>query len=326
MRSERFFTYVEKHPVARVVAWLLDYFLPIYFLFMLYVASNFSGEMRDTGMFIASVLVIVSWLFPWNLFRRRLIPDVYKGELVTDYFSVFYHAQSNWRTCNVEVKVNGKSIMREPVLESNQNFLEKMLCLVSEVEYKFRLPDGNCIVLELFDKNNLGRMQIKLDTTIIVKDGKIRYDFIDQFYEGTNNQSGTAQPVQKPINATSSQFPVNESIGRTAPITGLQSGNSYTLTALEGQFAGKNLNLDKAVMLGGDGNCCQITFSADTAGVSRVHCEVGCKEGSLYIRDLGSSYGTVLENGSIVNNYQEVKVENNTVFRLNNNEKFMLTK
>ena len=114
--------------------------------------------------------------------------------------------------------------------------------------------------------------------------------------------------------------------GLTAPLTSQAKIDSYTLIALEGQFAGQNWELDKSVMLGRDANCCQIVFAPDTAGVSRVHCEVGCKGGSLYIRDLGSSYGTTLEDGQVVNNYQEVKLESSDTFRVSANDKFMVMK
>lgn len=317
MRNEKFFTYVEKHPVARFIDGPISTILAIYgFFSLIVVVSRFTGEMYTIGCNFSFALIIFGGvILPIGM--TFCMPSKYRGELITDYFIFFYSASPG--KIKYEVEVNGN--MLKPVNISRKN-----------APHSVRQHTGMAgpLVFNLPDKNNIyvisggDKMMIFLNDTIIMEDDHIYYDRIDQIYGATNNPS-IAQSVQQPGNAAPS-VPVNESIGRTAPITGLQSGNSYTLTALEGQFAGKNWNFDKAVMLGRDGNCCQITFSADTAGVSRVHCEVGYKEGSLYIRDLGSSYGTVLENGSIVNNYQEVKVENNTVFRLNNNEKFRLTK
>lgn len=315
MRSERFFTYVEKHPVANLVSWILV----IYGYFsLIVVGSTFTGEMFTIGsLFSFAIIIFGQVILP--IVMWFCMPEKYRGELITDYFRLYYDVPSEGgRRTKVEVggdRLEPVELKKKNAPHSVRQHMGITLGLV------FNLPDKNNIyVIKDFDK-----MMIFLNDTIIMENDRIYYDRIDRTY-GTTSNPFNAQPVQQPVNATSSQFPVNESIGRTAPITGLQSGNSYTLTALEGQFAGKNWNFDKAVMLGRDGNCCQITFSADTAGVSRVHCEIGYRDGSLYIRDLGSSYGTVLENGSVVNNYQEVKVESNTVFRLNNNEKFMLTK
>ena len=316
MRNERFFTYVEKHPVARFISAISGWVVMFYFSFVCYM-FDIGGSVTSTVMMVL-ILGLGFWGIPAVI--DTLIPNVYRGELVTDNFRIYYHYGTKIKT---EVQVNGveKNVVEVKIKNDIPASIRDYMGIWAARKYE--LADRKNIYILKYIKPE--HMMIFLNDTIIMENDRIYYDRIDRIY-GAANKPSTAQPVQQPINATSSQFPVNESIGRTAPITGSQSGNSYTLTALEGQFAGKNWNLDKAVMLGRDGNCCQITFSADTAGVSRVHCEVGYKEGSLYIRDLGSSYGTVLENGSVVNNYQEVKVENNTVFRLNNNEKFMLTK
>lgn len=129
-----------------------------------------------------------------------------------------------------------------------------------------------------------------------------------------------------PVIQQNVQSPVNESLGRTAPIIEQSKKDTYTLIAMEGQFAGQIWELGQSVMLGRDANCCQIVFAPDTAGVSRVHCEVRCKNGLLYIRDLVSSYGSILEDGQVVNNYQEVQLKSRDTFRLNMNDKFMIMK
>ena len=64
-----------------------------------------------------------------------------------------------------------------------------------------------------------------------------------------------------------------------------------------GRLAGRRYRIEGNIKIGRDGSQCQIVYPADTAGVSGTHCEVFIQNGTVYIRDLKSSYGTFLGGG-----------------------------
>jgi len=47
-------------------------------------------------------------------------------------------------------------------------------------------------------------------------------------------------------------------------------------------------------MIIGRSRSCNISYPAGTKGVSRQHCRLFWKNGTLYLMDLGSTYGTFL--------------------------------
>ena len=62
---------------------------------------------------------------------------------------------------------------------------------------------------------------------------------------------------------------------------------------MSGALAGRQVPVNGRVAVG-RGSECAVRFPEGTGGVSRLHCEITNQAGSLYIRDLGSSYGTYL--------------------------------
>lgn len=77
-----------------------------------------------------------------------------------------------------------------------------------------------------------------------------------------------------------------------APISNQGAGTSLYLYMEEGALKGKRYRItDKMLTLGRDYTC-DIHFPAETKGVSRRHCQLCLKNGSVVIVDLGSSSGT----------------------------------
>jgi len=307
MRKEKFFTYIEKHPAAKFVqivviiggfVWMLCAMGPVFSL----------AEVHGYGPIILWLAMALGGPSLINWIIDHIFEEHYRGELVTEYFSIYLDDDG------YKVEVNGRDIDGELITGKKNipSFIREKLPSERIVGLR-KLPDGKYIYICGANENTV----IFLNDNIIMEHDRIYYDRIDRIYEVKQ-----ASPVMQ----QNVQVPVNESLERTAPITEQGNKDTYKLIALEGQFAGQSWELDKSVMLGRDANCCQIIFAPDTAGVSRVHCEVGCKNGSLYIRDLGSSFGTTLEDGQVVNNYQEVALENSDTFRLNLTDKFMIMK
>lgn len=322
MRNDKYFTYIEKHPVSKAISQIVSVGGIIWAFAAIPVVLELSvdhGAGPGILLSVASILIQIIAEF-------IEIDEHYSGELITDFFSVYEDDEG----CRVEV--NGKRIVCDVINKKKllPYFIREKIPYAKKVRL-YRLPDGKYIYIHAQDD----KTTIFLNDTIIMENNRIYYDRIDKVYgvmQATpviqQNVETPATPVyaQTPVVTANEQSRVNDTLGLTTPIVLQGSKDAYTLIALEGQFAGQKWELDKSVMLGRDANCCQIVFAADTAGVSRVHCEVGCKDGSLYIRDLGSSYGTTLEDGQVVNNYQEVTLENSDTFRVSANDKFMVMK
>jgi hypothetical protein len=88
------------------------------------------------------------------------------------------------------------------------------------------------------------------------------------------------------------------------------------IKALSGHFNGQNFQVGSKIIIGRDGGKCSISFPVDSAGISGIHCEIYLEGNTAYIRDLGSSYGTFLSNGS--------KLAAKAPQRLNNGDRFYI--
>lgn len=83
-----------------------------------------------------------------------------------------------------------------------------------------------------------------------------------------------------------------------------------------GPLSGRKFRVTKTTRIGRDSSKCAITMPVDTKGVSAVHCEVEPAGDGIFLRDLKSTYGTYLVNGT--------KVEPGENRRLNSGDSFYL--
>lgn len=73
---------------------------------------------------------------------------------------------------------------------------------------------------------------------------------------------------------------------------------SATLVAENGVLTGQRFSINGTVRIGRDASICGISYPVDTKGVSKLHCEVSYDGKVLYVRDLGSTYGTFTIDGT----------------------------
>jgi hypothetical protein len=99
-----------------------------------------------------------------------------------------------------------------------------------------------------------------------------------------------------------------------APAAPAAASHRAYLKALSGTFAGKTYDVGNKIIIGRDASQCSIAFPVDSAGISGIHCEIYFEGSTAYLRDLGSSYGTFLGNGT--------KLAPKAPHRLNNGDKF----
>ena len=100
----------------------------------------------------------------------------------------------------------------------------------------------------------------------------------------------------------------------------------FRLQCVAGAFAGKRFPIEGKLVMGRDSGKCALVFPAHTHGISGVHCQLEVLDGSVWIKDLGSTYGTFLEGGKRLAASQAQRLTMGTKFWLGSeNEVFMIT-
>lgn len=92
-------------------------------------------------------------------------------------------------------------------------------------------------------------------------------------------------PVQQPVTTPA------------APPAPAAPDNRPRLQGLSGAFAGKRFYLEGTIRIGRDPARNDLVFPADTQGISGVHCVVVVEGDTIWLKDMGSTYGTFLANG-----------------------------
>lgn len=71
------------------------------------------------------------------------------------------------------------------------------------------------------------------------------------------------------------------------------------LAGMSGYFQGQSMPVSQTpLIIGRDPAVCNAVYPQNTQGVSGVHCKIEAVNGKILLTDLGSSYGTYLENGT----------------------------
>ncbi|MCM1539882.1 MAG: trypsin-like peptidase domain-containing protein [Blautia sp.] len=76
--------------------------------------------------------------------------------------------------------------------------------------------------------------------------------------------------------------------------------SGFRLQGVSGALEGRRFMIrkDSPLTLGRNPDICNVTFPANTTGVSNQHCQIWYDHGKIYIKDLGSSHGTFLVSGA----------------------------
>ncbi|MPN02459.1 hypothetical protein SDC9_149675 [bioreactor metagenome] len=100
------------------------------------------------------------------------------------------------------------------------------------------------------------------------------------------------------------------------PTEAIRSGRQITSIGQTNVLSGKTYPVRGKTFIGRDPASCQIVFPPKTPGISGKHCMVQELTQGLVVTDLGSSYGTFLENGT--------KLEPNKPYTILTGEAFFL--
>lgn len=111
------------------------------------------------------------------------------------------------------------------------------------------------------------------------------------------------------------KMPSNE---RAAGAAQNPDDSGYRVQGVSGAMAGKRFMIRKAspLILGRDPSICNVVFPANTAGVSKRHCQVWYDGGRIYLKDLGSSHGTFNASGAKVSSGQPIVLKPGEAFHL----------
>lgn len=114
--------------------------------------------------------------------------------------------------------------------------------------------------------------------------------------------------------------PVVDNGGQTNFTPTTPAATKYYLLGITGPMAGKKFSLTDRAIIGRDKVKCNVVFAQEQPGVSGVHCEVKVVNGTMTLKDCGSSYGTFLANGTKLDPNVPVVLQSGSTFWVGSKE------
>ena len=96
------------------------------------------------------------------------------------------------------------------------------------------------------------------------------------------------------------------------------------ILATGGQYEGAQFTIDAPIIMGISPKQCHIVFEPETPEVNEVHCEVKCEKGIVYLKDIGASYGTLVNEERILRTNEMIELQVGDTFRLGKYETFII--
>lgn len=183
---------------------------------------------------------------------------------------------------------------------------------ISEV---IAMCDANAIPYQMVDESSNDAMWIVIGVIALVA-----IVVVVLLLRKKKHGAPASEPVAVPVpNAAPASGPV-----ASGPVTG--NGNELRFQCTSGAFAGKRFFIDGTVRIGRDPARNDLVYPAGTQGISGVHCILIMKEGTLYLQDLGSTYGTFINGGQRLAANQSVALKVGDRFSLGSErESFVIT-
>ncbi len=118
----------------------------------------------------------------------------------------------------------------------------------------------------------------------------------------TKGKKNTAAEVSAPqggMTQALSEPPVINNV----PVQNAPVGPSMRVISLGGALNGKKYSVNGSVKIGRDASRCEIAYPVNTQGVSGCHCELTFDGTVCYLKDMKSSFGTFLSDGTKLTPY-----------------------
>ncbi len=130
-----------------------------------------------------------------------------------------------------------------------------------------------------------------------------------------------AAPEKEPVNKTEYRETFADKIAPTMAFT----AEEVNIKCIGGPLQGQKITLKDKLVFGRDPKRCTVVFPLDTEGVSGLHCQIVLENGTIRLTDLGSTYGTFLENGHKIERDTAVELKRGDTFSLGSEKnKFMV--
>ena len=101
---------------------------------------------------------------------------------------------------------------------------------------------------------------------------------------------------KKKVPASASDCTGVPPVQKTVPVMA-ETDTRPRIQGVSGVFAGQRFAIDGSVRIGRDPARNDLVYPGDTQGISGVHCVVVVDNGTIWLKDLGSTYGTFLATG-----------------------------
>ena len=177
-----------------------------------------------------------------------------------------------------------------------------------------------------FRTSDVQHLTMTLDDEVIVENGFVYVDKIEQILSGGVASSTQVSVASAPraidtgVMPPFQTFPSRSNEEKTvAPRT-----ISYAIVGQAGVFESKKYDVASMLVLGRDEAECSVTFPSNTAGVSRVHCKLVVEADGLYVYDLGSTYGTVVNNNKTLSANQKMRLNHGDTITIGSNQTFVV--
>lgn len=111
-----------------------------------------------------------------------------------------------------------------------------------------------------------------------------------------------------PNPAISKGAQLNNATAQATPVVSTAPVITNAIVGVSGPLLNKKYNINKKVIMGRDPSRCEVSFPLDTPGVSGVHCELTIGNDGIFLKDLNSTYGTYLADGTKLSANIPVKI------------------
>lgn len=313
---ENFVIREERHPVAiviMVIAILMEFFCGMatinWFILALFVDSSF---------FVAAFGALIASLIWWAFEKmvQFVGKEFFDCEFEIDGLKVSYRWETNKdRVLKVNDRVIDCLAIKYQPGEMPPNSNDKRGL------YAKTVVSGNH-VLKLFHTGNLRYPDccILLDDVIIVEQGRVYVDKVHEILSGSAVSINQPLPIDTGVMPPFQTTPSHSNAEKTvAPRT-----KRYAIVGEEGAFASHLFPITDMLVLGRDAAECGLAFPADTAGVSRVHCKLVVEADGLCVYDLGSTYGTVVNNNKTISTNQMMKLNHGDTITIGSSQTFVV--
>lgn len=114
--------------------------------------------------------------------------------------------------------------------------------------------------------------------------------------------------------------------GSYNPSTPSSSKGGAVIVGMKGIMANRSFNINGSIVLGRNGQKCDVAFPVDSKGISGVHCQIRKSDSGYEIMDCGSSNGTFLGSGQKLTPNVPVFIPDGTYFYLGSAEQLFQIK